>query len=402
MSETRTAQEASSEVTVLTPRLGTATRRALFWVAAAIVLVVVAVVTLNLAGNAVEGPPLDPTSPYEAGSQAVAEVLRDQGVDVIVTTTLDETRAALGSPDDSTLIFTNFEGYLAESQVADAAGLASTVIVAEPVLNELLEIAPEVAQAGASSDSVSAGCSAPSSSTAPQITAGPSSYRVIEPSSAITACYGNDDDGYGLIVLDRGDSELRILGATDALSNGGITAADNAAFALRLLGENDTLVWYTPSFLDIQGDGGTATLDELAPGWVLPATWLFVLTLLVGALWRGRRFGPLVIEKLPVTVRSSETMQGRARLYAQSTARLHTLDSLRIGTIGRIAGLCGLPSTASVDDVINRISPLVGQPLASLRHLLVDAEPASDNELITLSDELLALEDRVRTIIRPA
>ncbi|MEH6780877.1 MAG: DUF4350 domain-containing protein [Rhodoglobus sp.] len=394
--------EVSTETTVLTPRLRTTSRKALFWIAAAVVVIVVGVVSLNLAGNAVEGPPLDPTSPYEAGSQAVAEVLRDQGVDVIVTTTLEEARAALGSGNESTLFFSNFEGYLTEDQVADAAGLASTVIVAEPILNELLEIAPEVAQAGTSSAPVAAGCSALTSSTAPEITAGPSSYRVIEPSSTITACYGNDDDGYGLISLDRGDTELRILGATDALTNGGVTASDNAAFALRLLGEHDTLVWYTPSFLDIADGGGTATPDELAPGWVLPGTWLFALTLLAGALWRGRRFGPLVIEKLPVTVRSSETMQGRARLYAKSAARLHTLDSLRIGTLRRLAALCGMPTTASVDDVINRVSPLVEQPLAQLRRLLIDAEPASDHELIALSDELLALEDRVRTIIRLA
>ncbi|QAV69955.1 DUF4350 domain-containing protein [Salinibacterium sp. UTAS2018] len=394
--------ESGTDSTVLTPRLRTTTRRSLFWIAAAILLVVVAVITLNLAGNAVEGPPLDPTSPYEAGTQAVAEVLRDQGVDVVVTTTLDDARAAADLAGESTLIFSNYEGYLTEEQVKDAAGLTSTVIVAEPVLNELLAIAPEVAQAGTSSETVAAGCTASTVAHAPQITAGPSGYRVIEPSPDITSCYGNDDDGYGLIILDRGDTELKILGATDALTNGGITAADNAAFALRLLGENDTLIWYTPSFLDIADGGGTATLDELAPGWVLPGTWLFLLTLLAGALWRGRRFGPLVIEKLPVTVRSSETMQGRARLYAKSTARLHTLDSLRIGTIRRLAMLCGMPSTASVDDVINRVSPLVGQPLAQLQHLLLDADPSTDNELISLSDELLALEDRVRTIIRPA
>ena len=165
--------EVSTETTVLTPRLRTTSRKALFWIAAAVVVIVVGVVSLNLAGNAVEGPPLDPTSPYEAGSQAVAEVLRDQGVDVIVTTTLEEARAALGSGNESTLFFSNFEGYLTEDQVADAAGLASTVIVAEPILNELLEIAPEVAQAGTSSAPVAAGCSALTSSTAPEITAGP-------------------------------------------------------------------------------------------------------------------------------------------------------------------------------------------------------------------------------------
>lgn len=392
----------NEETTVLTPRLGTTAKRSLFWIAAAIVMVMVALASLNLAGSAIEGPPLDPTSPYESGTQALAEVLRDQGVDVVATTTLDETRSALDSTGESTLFFSNADAYLTEDQIAVAVDLADTVVFANPTLTELLRVAPEVAHAGESSDAVSATCSAPVVTQAPDITAGPSSYRVIEPSADITACYGDDDVGYGLILLDRGDTELRILGATDALSNGDITAADNAAFALRLLGEHDTLVWYTPSFLDITANGETKTPAELAPGWVLPAVWLTMLTLLAGALWRGRRFGPLVIEKLPVTVRSSETMQGRARLYERSTARLHTLDSLRIGTIRRLARLCGMPTTASVDDVINRISPLVGQPNAQLRQLLIDREPASDHELITLSDELLSLEERVHAVIRPA
>ncbi|MBH0129611.1 DUF4350 domain-containing protein [Salinibacterium sp. NK8237] len=399
MSETT---ETAAETTVLTPRLGTTAKRSLFWVAAAIVVLVVALASLNLAGTAVEGPALDPTSPYASGTLALAEVLRGHGVDVVVTETLDDTRAALDTSNDSTLFFSNFEAYLTEDQVASAAGLAATVVFADPTLPEILRVAPEVAHAGQNSDAVSASCSAPLVAQAPDITAGPSNYRVIEPSADITACYGNDDDGYGLIVLDRGDTELRILGATDALSNGDITAADNAAFALRLLGEHETLVWYTPSFLDLANSGDAKTPAELAPGWVLPGVWLTMLTLLAGALWRGRRFGPLVIEKLPVTVRSSETMQGRARLYERSTARLHTLDSLRIGTIRRLAVLCGMPSTASVDDVINRVSPLVGQPIEPLRQLLIDREPTSDHELITLSDELLALEDRVHAVIRPA
>jgi hypothetical protein len=102
-----------------------------------------------------------------------------------------------------------------------------------------------------------------------------------------------------------------------------------------------------------------------------------------------------------VTVRSNETMQGRARLYEKTAARLHTLDSLRIGSIRRLATLCGMASTASIDDVINRISPLIDQPVAQLRQLLVDARPTNDSELLSFSDELLALEQRVEFIIRP-
>ncbi len=42
---------------------------------------------------------------------------------------------------------------------------------------------------------------------------------------------------------------------------------------------------------------------------------------IAAAFWRGRRFGPLVVENLPVTVRASETMLGRARLYEKSRAQ---------------------------------------------------------------------------------
>ena len=390
-----------SAPTVVTPRLRTTLKRVLFWIIAAVFLLGVALASLNLAGTAVEGPPLDPTSPRESGTLALAEVLRQQGVDVVVTTSLSDTRDALTAAGDSTLFFTNFDGYLTDDQTREASDLGRTVIFAEPNLAALLAVAPEVAQAGASSGTVPASCSATLVAKAPEITAGPSSLRVIDPDAGATACYGNDDDGYGLISLDRGDTDLLLLGATDALSNGDIISADNAAFALQLLGQHNTLVWYTPSFADVSGSGGVKTYDELAPDWVLPVVWLTALTLVTAALWRGRRFGPLVIEKLPVTVRSSETMQGRARLYEKTAARLHTLDALRIGSIRRLAVLCGMGSTASVDDVINRITTLIDQPVVQLRMLLVDVNPANDSELLSLSDELLALEQRVASAIRP-
>ncbi|EPR77607.1 putative secreted protein [Leifsonia rubra CMS 76R] len=390
-----------STPTVITPRIRTTLKRALFWIIAAAFLLSVALVSLTTVGTAVEGPPLDPTSPRESGTLALAEVLRDQGVEVTVTASLNDTREAIAETGESTLFFSNFEGYLTDSQVEEAAGLARTVVLADPDLAALLAVAPEVAQAGASSGTVTTACAPPLVPTAAEITAGPSNLRVIDTDADATACYGNDDDGFGLVSLNRGTTELLLIGATDALTNGDIALADNAAFALQLLGQHDSLIWYTPSFVDVSGSGEGQTFDELAPDWVLPAVWLTILTLLTAALWRGRRFGPLVIEKLPVTVRSSETMQGRARLYEKTAARLHTLDALRIGSLRRLAAVCGMASTASVDDVINRIGPLITQPVAQLRTLLVDASPTSDGELLALSDELLSLEQRVERAIRP-
>lgn len=390
-----------SAPTVVTPRIRTTLTRALFWIITALFLLSVALVSLNLVGTAVDGPPLDPTSPRESGTLALAEVLRQQGVDVIVTTGLNETRAALAEASESTLFLTNFDGFLTDQQIADTSDLAPTVIIAGPGITELLAVAPEVANAGTRVGTVPAQCPSPLVSQAPEISAGPSSLRIIDNESGAVGCYGNDELGFGLISIDRGSTHLVLLAATNALTNGAITTADNAAFALRLLGHNDTLVWYTPSFDDLSDAGGIKTYDELSPDWVTPVVWLIVLTLLTAAIWRGRRFGPLVIEKLPVTVRSNETMQGRARLYEKTAARLHTLDSLRIGSIRRLATLCGMASTASIDDVINRISPLIDQPVAQLRQLLVDARPTNDSELLSFSDELLALEQRVEFIIRP-
>ncbi|MGV8913446.1 MAG: DUF4350 domain-containing protein [Rhodoglobus sp.] len=391
-----------SAPTVVTPRIRATLIRALFWVIAAVFLLSVAIVSLNLVGTAAEGPRLDPTSPRESGTLALAEVLRQQGVEVIVTETLSDSSKALAATGDSTLLFSNFDNYLTEDQIATASGLARTVVFAEPDIAALLAIAPEVANAGTKVGTVTARCSLPLISNAAEITAGPSSLRIIDDGADATGCYGDDELGFGLVALENGNTELLLLGATDALTNRDITSADNAAFALRTLGQHETLVWYIPSFADVEGSGEAKSLDELAPGWVLPATWLIALTLLTAALWRGRRFGPLVIEKLPVTVRSSETMQGRARLYEKTGARLHTLDALRIGSIRRLAAMCGMASTASVDDVINRIAPLIAQPVTHLRRLLIDESPSNDNELLELSDELLALEQRVASAIRPA
>ena len=102
-------------------------------------------------------------------------------------------------------------------------------------------------------------------------------------------------------------------------------------------------------------------------------------------------FGPIVVENLPVVVRASETMEGRARLYSRAKARLRALDALRIGTVDRLARAVGLPRTATVDEVISAVSALTGRDRAGVAAVLLDATPHTDAELVRLSDELLAL-----------
>jgi hypothetical protein len=107
-----------------------------------------------------------------------------------------------------------------------------------------------------------------------------------------------------------------------------------------------------------------------------------------------------VIENLPVIVRASETMLGRARLYEKSSSRLRVADSLRVGAIQRLAVQCGLPRVASVDEVIAVVARIAGAEPGNIRQLLVDTIPHTDRDLMALSDALLALEKDVRRATR--
>ena len=123
----------------------------------------------------------------------------------------------------------------------------------------------------------------------------------------------------------------RTLFANESLAENG-----NAALALNLMGRHPRVVWYVPSLTDTDLTGDP-TLGELTPPWVSPVIVLLLVAGIAAGVWRGRRFGPLVPERLPVTVRASETTEGRARLYARSRDAVHALDQLRVSALGRLA-----------------------------------------------------------------
>jgi hypothetical protein len=380
---------------VITPTTGRVLKRAAFWIAVAVFAVIVAIVSLLTAGSSSAGQPLDPTNPAPGGAMALAEVLRQQGVEVTVTDTLADTREAIRSPDDTTLVLHDLGGYLDAEQLREAVALAGAVVLIDPGFDELQAVAPAVAQAGIVDETLDAGCGIPAAQRAGTISGEASGYRVLDEDAGAIGCFASGDDVVSLVALPDG---LTILGTTTALSNEAIIRDGNAALALGLLGANEHLVWYLPSFGDLP-EAPPETLGELTPTWVTPVLSLLVLTFIAAAIWRGRRLGPLVIENLPVTVRASETMLGRARLYEKSSSRLRALDALRIGSLQRLAASCGLPRTATVDDVIGAVAALTGAQVGDIRRLLVDAVPATDAELMSLSDALLTLErglDRAR------
>ena len=383
---------------VLTPTVRATARRWAFWVAAFIVAAVIGLASLGLGVSAGDGRAYDPDNPGPTGTMALVEVLRGQGVQAVRTANLGTTRSATAVGSSTTLVIHDVDRILDGDQLAEAAGLADTVIVLDPDFAALSAVAPEVAQAGLVTGTASADCDVPAVERSGRVTVDGDGFRVTDADAGALACLGTGDDVFSLVGLDRGETRLWLLGSIDALTNDRIDEEGNAAFALGLLGEHPRLVWYVPSFDDLPPGG---TIEELSPPWVVPVMTLLALCFVLAAVWRGRRLGPLIVENLPVTVRASETMQGRARLYARSSARLRALDALRVGTIQRLAVRCGLSSVATVDEVVAAVSAVTGADARDLRRLLVEAEPGSDRDLVSYSDALLTLERDVTARLRP-
>ena len=385
-------------MTATTPTVRASARRARPWAALAVLALLGAVVAVLLSGSdATGGRALGPENPAPAGTKALVEVLRDEGVSVRVVSALDQARQATARPD-TTVVVDDAGSYLVADQWRELGDAAGSLVLLAPGAAALEALAPGLVPVAEVDDGVrSLGCDLPSLSQVGRVHAAGLAYATdgVETGGGVDVaeCVRDpDSDGSGLVVVDDGERRVTVVGTTTALTNGTIATAgaDDAAYALALLGQTDQLVWYLPGVDDVPE--GAGTLATLTPSWVTPVLLLLTATAVAAMVWRGRRLGPLVVERMPVVVRASETTEGRARLYERSGQRRHALDQLRIGSLGRLARLTGLSSTSSVDEVIDRVASLVGADPRALRHVLVDADPADDAELVRLSDSLLDLE----------
>jgi hypothetical protein len=271
-------------------------------------------------------------------------------------------------------------------------------VLIQPSGHELDALAPGVALAGDVPDTAGADCDYPPVQRAGAVSGLEKGYRIDTKTVDEQGCLGKDSV-YSLVRVSNADQTVTVLGSTNILTNQSIILSGNAALALGLFGSTRHLVWYLPSLADVPGVAQDHILPN--PPWVFLTAILAALVLVAAGVWRGRRLGPVVVERMPVTVRASETLEGRARLYQKASARTHALDALRIGAISRIAIHCGLPTVAGVDEVIGAVAAVTGRSVASLRGLLLDEAPTSDAQLIRLSDELHRLEADVRDAVVP-
>ncbi len=377
---------------------GARRRRAPAWavIAAFLILVGIAAALLSGIGTWTERDRLDPESVGPGGTAALVEILRERGVDVTVTRDRDETMRALDEAP-ATLVMAD-SPILSDDALRAIFDAANDVVLIDPRTRGAEMLFPGATASGfAPALTVEPDCQTDAAVRAGSVMPG----RLLEPgTSDAVACYPAGD-GFGLLTSADGESRAAAFDGLDLITNENLAADGNAALALNLMGRLPNLVWYVPSLTD--SDVATEpTLGELTPGWVTPAIVLLGASVLAAALWRGRRFGPLVLERLPVTARASETMEGRGRLYESSRDALHAADSLRLGTLERLRRALALPPAASATDIADASARLTALPHQDARRLLIEDEPRGERELIALSDGLRALEASVAHRIRGA
>lgn len=328
--------------------------------------------------------PLDPDNPGAQGTRALSRVAAD---DVEVRTARDADALAALRPGEGDTVVVTAPSSLGASTVErlqkDAAG--ATVVLLEPdhTVLGLFGLPDESYAAGA--DVVGADCT---------------DGRFADLEIRVDAGRAYPGPGcfpteHGFLLAEPRDG-LVLLGASSALTNDQVLGSDNAALGLRLVGSGDRLVWYVPDPADLTASDAVP-LSALLPPSLGPGLLVVAAALLALVLWRGRRFGPLSVEPLPVTVRATESTRSRGRLYHRAHDRAHAATALRTALLADAARHLGL-GAATPGTVAEAVAARTGRHLDEVATLLLDpAPPATDAALTQLATDLATLDREVRT-----
>ena len=337
---------------------------------------------------------MDPESAGDSGTLALAEILRDQGVEVQIVRSRTEAAAAIR--DDTTLVTTDPYA-LSDEAVAALLEPADHVVVLS-ASSRMLRLLGLGTDSGTSTAApVEASCDLPELARVGAV----HPDRLFVPAEGVTGCFTDAEGNAALLVDDGGGVRTALIEGSRLFGNGYLAEDGNAALGLALLGQTGHVVWYVPSLSDSDLEAeADPSLGDLTPGWVTPAIVVLLITGAAAAIWRGRRFGPLVAETLPVTVRASETMQGRARLTARAADAPHAAAAIRDGAARRMARRLGLEDRATAAEVADAVADRLGVPRGTVRELLAGPPPASDDQLVDVARRLADIEDAVDAAVR--
>jgi len=361
------------------------------------VLVLAAVGVLLLPDST--GRRLDPGAASPQGARALAQVLGDHGVDVVLVERSAAARQAAQEHPGRTTVVVVESRLLAPDLLATLPSYADDVVLVEPDAVVLDAVDAPVVSAGVEDAETSEpGCDATDPLAAGATTGGGLLFARPDGESAgrpVEICYGDPRDGGPWAQWQTAGTRFTAIGQAAVLTNDGVGDEGNATLALRALGTSDQLVWWYADPLEAAVVPGSPSTAELLPQWVGPVALQLALVAGLAVVWRARRLGRLVPEPLPVVVRAAETTHGRAALYRRAGARDRAAAVLRADLLRRLAPRFGLRAGASPTDVARGAARAAGRPPGEVQRLLLGPPPVTDIELARLAD---GLDELMRTI----
>jgi hypothetical protein len=354
---------------------------------------------------------LDPSGTDTSGAHAIADILSGRGDTVIraITPAAAESAARKAGQGAVTLVVTS-PGLLTARQLGGLARVQADLVLIGPDAVALAALAPRVGLAGpAPVQSLAPGCGLSAARLAGTADMGGAQLNVQQPdtprrhraAAAARAALCYPTGGHpSLVRYIAAGRVITVLGTGNALTNGSLAQAGNAALALNLLGSDTRIVWLVPSAglgPAVLPSGGQRSVLSLIP---LPAYLVTIqlgIAVVLAALWRARRLGPLVPEPLPVVVRASETVEGHAGLYRSRRARGRAAAALRSAMLARTLPALGLAPDARPAEVVAAFSARSGSGQARIEAMLFGPVPGDDAALVALADDLDVMESEVRT-----
>ena len=338
---------------------------------------------------------LDPDSTLPTGTRALVDLLAARGTQVVRVTSA--AAAAVAARRGASTIVVTSPALLTRRQLGEIAGAGAAVMLIEPTGGALTVLAPAISPAGRSTvGPVDPRCSLRAATLAGSADLGGLAVRLGADTTGAT-CYPGAGGAF-LAQYGQGTSQITVLSSGAPLQNQHLAALGNAALALNLLSGRGRVAWLVPSahLGPSASPRGSASLWSFVPlGTYLVAAELGV-ALLLAAAWRARRLGPLVPEPLPVVVRAAETTEGHARLYQAVRARAQAAEALRGAVIGRLLPALGLGPETGGDAIAAEIASSTRLSREEAQRLLFGPAPENDAQLVSLADDLDAMEREVR------
>jgi hypothetical protein len=214
-----------------------------------------------------------------------------------------------------------------------------------------------------------------------------------------TGCF-DTAEGSWLVVQPTGRGHVVSLGDAGILTNSGLGDADHATLIAQLLTpvEGGAIAVVRPTLAG-PGDGGG--LFDLVPSGIR----VMVLQLLVAfgllVLWRARRLGPPLDDRVPVPLASAEQTDAVGALFARNTTRADASTRIARDTRRRLARRLGLDAAAATDEIARAVADRTGQDGAAVAAILKPDPPHDDADLLRTTSGLATIERSVRAAVAP-